>query len=200
MSTDPYSRLVAVLRVALPLVALSILSTLFLLSDRIEPSQSIPFADSDIVERIRGQQVTGPLFTGVTSNGDRIRFTAEELVTVDTEGTKAANPSAELDFAGGGRMTLRADSGQVDIAQDRATLSGDVQIESTTGYDMRSDAVVSHLSQLWLESPGTVRATSTAGTLLSGSMRVSTHEDGVQILFNNGVKLVYAPGKAEQSP
>ena len=42
---DLHSRLVTWAKVALPLAALAILSTLFLLADRIDPTAAIPYAD-----------------------------------------------------------------------------------------------------------------------------------------------------------
>ena len=44
---DRYSRMVAIFKVLLPLAALAILSTLFLLSRTIDPTTTIPFADQD---------------------------------------------------------------------------------------------------------------------------------------------------------
>ena len=43
---DRYSRMIAFLKVLLPLMALALLSTLFLLSQNTEPMASIPFAEA----------------------------------------------------------------------------------------------------------------------------------------------------------
>ncbi len=134
MASDPYSRLVVFLKVALPLVALGILSTLFLLSSRIEPGTSIPFAEGEVEKRIRSEQVTGPLFSGVTTGGDRVTFTADQIVTTEGNTNTALNPVAHLEFATGGSVELVAEQGDVDLANDFMTMSGDVVIDSTTGY------------------------------------------------------------------
>lgn len=199
MATDPYSRLVAVLKVALPLVALGILSTMFLVSSRIQPGDTIPFAEGEVAERIRGQQVTGPLFSGVTSSGDRISFAAEEIVTAENDTNAARNVDAQLDFATGGGVHLEAQRGDVDVDGDVATMTGDVVIESSTGYVMRSDTVTARLSRLDVVAPGEVRANGPAGTLTAGGMQIRQEQerDGVQLLFTNGVKLIYDPKEAE---
>ena len=73
---DRYSRTVAYLKVLLPLTALALLSTLFLISRGIDTEAVIPFAQKDIEERMRGQQLTAPFFSGTTSGGDEIMVTA----------------------------------------------------------------------------------------------------------------------------
>ena len=199
MASDPHSRLVAFLKVALPLVALALLSTMFLVSSRIEPGDSIPFADGEVAERIRGEQVTGPLFSGVTDGGDKLNFTAEQLVTAENGPKRAQLPTAQLDFASGGSVHLEADQGEVDLEGDIATMSGNVVIDSSTGYVMRSDTITSRLSRLEVISPAEVRATGPAGTLTAGSMRIGEkgEDNGVQLLFTDGVKLVYDPKETE---
>ena len=73
---DRYSRMVALLKVLLPLAALALLSTLFLISRGVNIEATIPFADHEIEERMRGQQITAPFFSGTTAQGDEITVTA----------------------------------------------------------------------------------------------------------------------------
>ncbi len=72
-------------------------------------------------------------------------------------------------------------------------------IASTNGYVMRSDRITSRLSFLEIVAPGEVTADGPAGTLRSGGMRIEDREDGgnVQLLFTDGVKLVYDPKETE---
>ena len=58
--TNLHSTVVAWLKVALALIALAMLSTLFLFSDKIDPSDAIPFAEVDIADRIREPRLTMP--------------------------------------------------------------------------------------------------------------------------------------------
>ena len=50
---DRYSRMIVWLKVLLPLMALALLSTLFLLSRNVDPLASIPFAQAEIDERLK---------------------------------------------------------------------------------------------------------------------------------------------------
>ncbi len=79
MQGDRYTRLISWLKVLFPLAALGLLSTLFLLSRAIDPGQAIPFAEKEVQDRLRDQQITGPFFTGATSEGDELSFYADVL-------------------------------------------------------------------------------------------------------------------------
>ena len=73
---DLYSRMVAFFKVLLPLAALAILATLFLLSRGNDPDTAIPFTEKDVADRLRDQQITAPFLSGTAPNGDEIIVTA----------------------------------------------------------------------------------------------------------------------------
>ena len=73
---DSHSRAVAYLKVLLPLAALVLLSTLFMISRGVNTDAVIPFAQKEIEDRMKGQQVTAPFFSGTTMRGDEIMVTA----------------------------------------------------------------------------------------------------------------------------
>lgn len=64
-----HSRLVSWLKVVLPLAALAILSTLFLVARTINPDDAIPYADVDVADRVREPRITAPTWAGITSDG-----------------------------------------------------------------------------------------------------------------------------------
>ena len=202
MASDRYSRLIAWLKVLFPLMALALLSTLFLLSRVIDPEAQIPFAEKEIQDRLRDQQVTGPFFTGTTADGDQIMFSAEKLTT--PEGQTGANEAEEiktvLDLANGNQITLTAMRASFDLAKDHAELKGDVRIETSTGYRISSAFLTSAMSTLDLESPGPVVGYAPGGTLKAGRMTLTAAKGDArtQLIFTNGVKLVYTPKSSEE--
>lgn len=200
---DSYSRLVAWLKVLLPLMALALLSTLFLLSRNISGTAAIPFAEKEIQERMRDQQVTGPIFSGATSSGDLITFTADTVRRgTDAGVTEAENVDAQLDLASGTRVRFVADMGQLNMAAGTSALTGNVRITTSTGYDIASDRLTSSLRQLDVTSPDKVEGKGPIGQITAGSLHISaTGNDGpAQMIFTNGVRLVYAPQKNETDP
>lgn len=192
---DGYSRLVAWLKVVLPLTALVLLSTLFLLSRNIDPMAALPFADTEIDERLDGQQITAPFFSGTTKNGDRISVSAGTMATRTAANSEALDFSARIDLASGTRVILIADRGQFDMVQSASTLTGNVVITTSTGYRLASDVLRGEFDTLLLESPGPVAGNGPLGTLDAGGMRLSRRatDANAHLVFTNGVKLVYSP-------
>jgi lipopolysaccharide export system protein LptC len=202
MHADSYSRWVSWLKVLFPLTALALLSTLFLISRAIDPETVIPFADKEIQDRLRNQQVTGPFFSGTTAAGDLISFSAETLKTPDgqTGSNRAEDVELVVSMLGGAKVNVTAQIAEFDIANDLAELSGDIVIMTSTQFRIVSDELSSQLSVLNLKSPGPVEATGPAGTLNAGSMLMTSSEDGnpAQLIFTNGVKLIYTPKQVEE--
>ncbi|WP_300056862.1 hypothetical protein [uncultured Roseobacter sp.] len=201
MKGDRYSRTVAWLKVVLPLAALGILSTLFLLSRVIDPTEAIPFADTEVQDRLLNQQVTGPYYSGTSADGDQIAFVAEKVTSPNglTGATQAEDVFVKIDMATGTTINVTSDSALVNVANDLANLTGNVVITTSQGYVMTSQALSARVTVLNLRSPGTVLATTPGGDLVAGAMELSTEESGgpAQLVFTNGVKLVYQPKQVD---
>ncbi|MFK7878725.1 hypothetical protein [Roseobacter sp.] len=201
MQGDRYSRMVAWLKVALPLAALGILSTLFLLSRVVDPTQTIPFADTEIQDRLRNQRVSGPYYSGTTADGDQIAFVAQTVVTPNgfTGASNADDVFVKIDLADGGVVNVTSQTASIDIAQDFSDLTGNVVITTSTGFVITSEAITARIANLDIRSPDTIFADTPAGELVAGSMRLSTPEPNApaQLIFTNGVKLIYIPEKAK---
>ena len=71
------SRLIAWLRVLLPLAALAILSTLFLLGRTPDPDDALPYAEVDAEDMVRDPRMTRPEFAGVSKSGAEVTVTAD---------------------------------------------------------------------------------------------------------------------------
>ena len=193
-----YSRFIALLKVILPLTALALLSTLFLVSNRISDSTaSIPFAKVDLEQRAREQQITAPFFSGKTRNGDLIMFTAEDAKpdTSQPSKSRANEINARVDLKDGSRLSITADTALVNDRAQEARLEGSVVLSSSNGYEIRSDLLTSAMRKLHVVSPGTVTGDSPAGSFTAGALEIMTDEvsGNTTLLFTNGVKLIYTP-------
>ena len=197
MQGDRYSRTVAWLKVALPLSALGLLSTLFLLSRVVDPTESIPFADTEVQDRLLNQQISGPYYSGTTANGDQIAFVAETVKTPNglTGANRADDVFVKIEMAGGTTVNVTSNTAQVNISEDIAHLTGNVVVTTSQGYVVTSEALSARIAALDLRSPDTVYATTPAGELVAGSMHLTSPEADApaQLVFTNGVKLVYQP-------
>ncbi|WP_299877448.1 LPS export ABC transporter periplasmic protein LptC [uncultured Sulfitobacter sp.] len=204
METDRYTRMVFWLKILFPLSSLGILSTLFLLSRSVDPETAIPFADKEVQDRLRDQQVTGPFFSGATADGDEISFSADVLVTPqgETGANRAEEVKVAMDLASGGRITMDADEAQLNLSENFAELTGEVTIITSTGYRIESDMLRATLTEIEISSPGPVHATGPGGTLDAGAMDILAQdgENPTQLVFKNGVKLIYDPKQIEERP
>ncbi|WP_299294249.1 hypothetical protein [uncultured Tateyamaria sp.] len=197
---DRYSRLVAWLKVLLPLTALGLLSTLFLLSRNIDPMAAVPFAETEIAERLKGQQITAPFFSGTTDAGDRVTVSAGTMATRAGTNNEASDLSAQIDLSSGTRIVLFSDKGAFDMMQGTSSLRGNVVITTSTGYKLTSDALHTDFDTLAVESPGPVMGSGPLGVLNAGQMqlqRVGDNENA-HLIFTNGVKLIYDPKNLEE--
>lgn len=198
---DGYSRTVAYLKVLLPLAALAILSTLFLLSRNTKIDATIPFAEKEIADRLRGQQVTRPFFSGITSDGDAISVTAS-MAQPGSKGEPAIahDLSARIDTADGTHITLTSQTGVVSMPDDKVTFTGDVQITSSSGFLIETDQLNAALSGVAADTPDTISGSGPIGTFTAGNMTMTAKNEGgpIHMLFNNGVNLIYVPKKPER--
>ncbi len=193
-----YSRLVAILKVALPLIALGLLSTLFLVSNRITDSTaSVPFAEVDLAQRAREQQITAPFFSGRTTAGHLVAFSADAARPDldDPTRSSATRMNARIDFTDGSRINMASETAEIDNANHIATLHGNVRVESSAGYDIRSQELIAHMREGRLVSPGTVRSTGPGGELTAGHLEVTEDPETGEttLFFSEGVKLIYEP-------
>lgn len=194
---NTYSRVVAGMKILLPLAALGLMSTLFLISRTVDPSKSVPVANIDLEQRAQDLGVTNPSFAGVTESGDEIAFSARQARPEPDMPRRlvAEQVAAEMRLAGGTVITLHARQGRLDQEAMAAALLGAVRITTSTGYAMETERLDARLDVLFAESAGPVRATGPIGALEAGRMilRHNAETDTAEVLFTGGVKLIYRP-------
>ncbi len=198
---DSYSRFIGWLKIVLPLVALVILSLLFLISRKLDPEAAIPYADVDVNQLIREQRVTAPTFSGVTRDGAALNLSAS-VVRPDQDAPQRVDADeidGRLDMPNGSFATFRSGTGIIDAGADRAVMQGGVSFQTSTGYTVGTPGLIARLDRTDIASDGKVTATGPAGTLTAGSMRLTQDQSGNYLLvFNDGVRLVYEPGKPQE--
>ncbi len=197
-----YSRLIAWLKILLPLAALALLSTLFLLSRNIDPTTTIPFTTIDLRERAQKQQITQPEFAGASEEGDLIAFRADTALPDPNDPSRAFAESinAKIDLKSGATIMFRANEGMLEESDDRVELEGGVLITSSTGYRVTTDRLISGMRSVHAETPGPISGKGPPGTFSAGKMLISNagKDVGVQMLFTDGVKLLYDPQKTKE--
>ncbi|TRW99332.1 hypothetical protein FNJ84_01270 [Paracoccus sp. M683] len=187
------TRIVRWLRVLLPLVALVILSTLFLLSKEPGDEPSIPYADVDAEDMARDPRMVAPEYAGVTADGAAITLRADQLRS-DPDGQGGAE---------GVRMTWRAEDGlaadmtapAASVADGSIRLSGGVRVTTSSGWAVTTPLVDSATDMALISAPEDVQAFAPLGQLSAGAMQLARDpENGDHVLnFTDGVRLIYQP-------
>ena len=189
------SRIVAWLRVILPLTALALLSVLFLLGRKPEPEGNIPYANVDPREVAERQMATLPAYAGVTTDGALLNITGAQAVPGAIDGQGSADMV---------RMTLRARDGRAsDVSAGRAALEGDLMLLQDGARMTTADGwVVTAPEFRASRSAGTLNADSEVnvrapfGNLTAAQMELRPLGDGTgdHVLdLSGGVRLIYQP-------
>jgi lipopolysaccharide export system protein LptC len=198
LSDTAYSRLVALLKVVLPLTALAILSTLFLLARTPNIERTIPYADVDIDALAREPRISAPDFSGVATDGTGLQVTALSARPDPTNPARfrAEGIEAQIDTPDGERIRLSAVAAEVDTEAGTAALTGDVTIDTSSGYGVRTDGFTARLDTTRSESLGPVDVMTPFGHMTAGQFALERDaEDGQShvLVFSGGVDLIYDP-------
>ena len=196
---DTYSRTVARAKIALPLIALGLLSTLFMFSRDMETFQPIPWSEADIEAFARDSRVTGPRYTGMTPDGAALSVSARVArPDPDDERTiRAEALNTLVETADGLRVEIAAGQGAFRNNGRHTTLSGGVTAQTSTGYSIRTGEIILDLDGVLMRAQTPVTAESPLGRLNAGGMTLNASDDEKQsyvLVFNGGVKLIYTPG------
>ena len=198
---DSYSRGVQFLKVVLPLAAILLLSTVFLLPRSIDTNVSVPFSGPEIDERLTDQVITRPDYMGVTRKGEEIRVKARRASQGgEGDSPTVADVQGRFGLRDGGEITFESNTGIIRPDKGTATFSENVVITTTNGIQVTTDLLNTSLDEIRGDTPGQIDGTGPIGDFTAGRMTFGTEKtDGpVHILFTDGVKLIYEPQEAER--
>lgn len=187
--------MVAWVKVALPLIALALLSTLFLFSHTPDPDASLPFANLDIDQLVRERRLSRPRFAGTLEDGREVTLVADTALAAaaDPNTIVMSNIESRLALSEDAALLLTADLGDLDLGAQIVTLAGSVIALTTNGYRMVTDRLTVAMNTMRLASPGAVRLTGPGLTLEAGAMDMSGPDGAAFLSFTGGVRLLYQP-------
>lgn len=193
-TTDTYSRLITALKVVLPLTALGILATLFLVAERLDPEAAIPYADVSVDTLLREQGVTRPSFGGVAPGGAAISVTADS-VRPDLQDSSVFDGKtlrADIDLPSGTKIGVESPTGRIDGTAEEATLYGGVTVTSSLGWTVVTETITASMPDATIATLGEVNANGPAGIVTAGRM-ILRDANGYHLVFEDGVTLIYQP-------
>ena len=193
-----HSRVVAVLKVGLPLVAVGLLASLFVVQTDDRLGGNVVFSPGDVEALGSGLRIDNPTFTGTTRSDDRFRFTAAVVEPDAAPPTRARITTLDgtLDLHDGPVLTVSAKAGDLDIPTQRLDLGGQVVITTSDGYRMVTDKATIDLRAGAFVAGDKVVSTGPLGEITSGSLHVAPAAatgEARRFSFSDGVRLIYHP-------
>ncbi len=192
---DGHSRVVFWLKIVLPLIALAILSTLFLVSRNLGGDGTVPFSDVDLDALARDPQLSAPEYSAMTKDGAALTVRSD-LARPTAAGVVATAIVARYELQGGLRIDLSAAQGDFDEAAGTLSMSGGVRVETSAGYRLETGDLTGRLDRTQLSAPGAVVAEAPFGRIDAGAMQLDRADGNAGdsiLVFKNRVRLVYDP-------
>lgn len=188
------------MKILLPFLALVILSTLFLLSRTIEPSQKLPYADVDAREFAREQRIGAPNYSGVAANGAAITVVADSARPQpnNPQVINAHHLNARISQSDGTILDFAALGGMFDSDSKNAVLMGGVTVTSSKGYTLNTEQMRAKFDGSAMDADDDVVVVGPELRIEAGSLQVRLKPGneggrGYVLDFNGGLKLVYTP-------
>ncbi|MFA8441729.1 hypothetical protein [Yoonia sp.] len=190
-----YSQVVGWAKIVLPLCAIGLLSTLFLLArSTTEPNEIV----LEQVEAIaREQRLSAPEFSGLTDEGAVIVISAS---TARPDTTRPDTISIDdvrlrMDNADGSNIEVTATLGEIDGRAGIASLLGLARLVTSSGYEMETNGLIAELDTGLVTTDGLLEIHAPFGQLTAGKVTFQMASEGIsqEMLFTDGVRLLYTP-------
>ncbi len=199
-SDNLYSRAVVAAKIVLPLIALGLLSALFLLARPAPQGEPVEPGTATEQDLAREQRLSAPSYTGVTSDGAEVALAAESLRPLEDPpgAVEGLGMVATITTAGGFGYTLNAPQGVIDEATGLTRLSGGVTIVTTDGYRLTAPRLSVRTDMTRLETEGGVLADGPMGAIAADRMVLTGDpEEGREglLTFEGNVGLTYDPAR-----
>ena len=190
-----YSKTVYVLKIVLPLIAMAMLASLFLLSrSQTDTPAALPFSASDLDARIREQRISGPIYNGTNAAGDDISLSAGKIIpqiTPDSMG-QMTDLAIKVATAAGTEFGILAQLGEYDSKTTNVSLRGRVDLTTSSGYQVTSPSVTFDPRHSNLIAQGPIAGHGPNMTLTAGKLEISRppETESLQIRFTQGIKVI----------
>lgn len=190
------------LRLGLPLSALVLLSTIFLVSRSIDPNQAVQLSGLDLAQLTRAPRIATARFAGVTQDATAMTIEAQ-AVRSDTDHPETgplllrfADPSGVLSFPNASTVSFRASQAVLDQTSGVLTAQGPVMLRNSDGYVLQMGALSATLDQTRLEGTGGVEGQAPAGDIRADALELTRSggaDGGYLLAFTGNVRLLYRP-------
>lgn len=194
-----YSRLVAITKVILPLVAIGLLGTVFLVTKEDSIDGGFTFSKADLASLESGLRIDKPRMFGSNPEGDIYNFAADALLpdSLTPSLVEAQRISGEIIYQTGNTIQLSAGKAEFVLDGNLLLLSDGILVVTSDGTRITGEGLLAELDTGTITSNGSISASSPLGSIQAGNFRVDRigAEDAEKqmIWFENGVMLSFKP-------
>jgi lipopolysaccharide export system protein LptC len=192
---DSYSFFIAWVKTLLPIVALGMLSTIFLFSGKVDVTQSLPYAELNVEDIIREQRITEPYFTGISEGGIEFALSAA-YATPNASQPSILNVSklrVEFKTPQGNTAEITAGLGEMNTETKNAKISQGVNLASKLNFWITTETLDIDFNDSYASTNGPFKGVFSLGSIESGNMVLKMITGDQQIIFTNGVRMLYNP-------
>ena len=188
-----YSRVVAWLKILLPLIALAVLGTVFLITSDDGFEAGFTFSRADIETLETGSFIKNPQINGVTDMGEPFHLIAERILPQNGNNNfvEVVKLTGEFAFQSGDWVKIIADSALMDVQAQTIVFETGGQMETSDGNNARVDRLLVHLETGEISGEG-ILANGPLGRISADQFRIESNEGENRVLwFENNVSMRY---------
>lgn len=196
------TRIVRWLRVVLPLLALAILSTMFLFSRDSGVEPQIPYADVDAEDMARDPRIVSPEYAGVTADGAEMTLRAAEAAPA-RQGDGGQAQRVMMNWRSPDGLVVDLSAPTAGVLGGIIALDGGVRMSTSSGWSVEAARIEAATDRAQILAPAGVSARAPFGELTAGGMELHPRTaDGLDgenrpgsatLNFTGGVRLIYRP-------
>lgn len=192
-----YSTFVSLMKIALPLGALVLLSSVFLFARSVQIRDTLPEALNHLEENLERQKALSPVYHTTTTDNRPVRVAAAEAEETSTPDVfYARQVIGSMELRRGGTAVMTATNGRLYQRTNIGQFTDGVTIDTSDGYRFVSDTLETDIAQEAARSDTPVLVTGPFGRLEAGAMEIHPRndpEDRPRAVFTGGVRVLYAP-------
>ncbi|MBL1435793.1 MAG: hypothetical protein COB08_006290 [Rhodobacteraceae bacterium] len=192
-SHSSYSRMVAWLKILLPLIALGVLGTVFLFNSEDSFETSFTFSRADIETLEKGSFIKNPQISGVTKKGEPFHLLADEIRPMEGSNTLVVitNLDVEFQFGSDTWAKVTSETALMDVSAQTVWFETGGQLETSDGNVAVVDTLHLLMASGELQGSGIV-ANGPLGQISADNFRIESNEGENRVLwFENNVRMLY---------
>lgn len=187
------TRIVRWLQVVLPMLALVLLSTMFLFSRGSDVESRIPYAEVDAQAAARDSRILAPEYSGVTDDGAQVTLRADRAMPTPGGGQAGA---LQLDWLRPDGLSARVTAPAGGAGDGVLRLEGGVRMTTSSGWRLDAPDLEAETARSEIRALNGVDATAPFGRITAGRMTLAPSapdSDPAILNFSDGVRLIYQP-------